>query len=94
MSIEKFGQLSQEVGSEKSKTELLKDNFGEISSLPEHSIQRENKIEKHYIKEGVDFAFKQTPELSNIGTMEQYSEYLDTIFPESKVKDIVYHRTV
>jgi len=54
----------------------------------------ENKIEKHYIKEGVDFAFKQTPELSSIGTMEQYSEYLDTIFSESKVKDIVYHRTV
>ena len=26
-----------------------------------------------------------------IGTKEQYSSYLDTIFPDSKVKDIVYH---
>jgi len=42
-------------------------------------------------KEGVDFVFEQTPQLSSIGTKEQYSQYLDTIFPESKVKDIVYH---
>lgn len=45
------------------------------------------------IKEGVDFVFEQNPELSKVGTKEQYSEYLDTIFPESKVKDIVYHTT-
>jgi hypothetical protein len=51
---------------------------------------KENKIEKPKIKEGLDFVFKQNPELSQIGTKEQYSEYLDTIFPDSKVKDIVY----
>lgn len=55
--------------------------------------QKENKIEKPQIKEGVDFVFEQNPELANIGTMEQYSEYLDTIFSDSKVKDIVYHST-
>jgi hypothetical protein len=48
----------------------------------------ENKI-----KEGVDFVFEQNLELAQIGTKEQYSEYLGTIFPESKVRDIVYHRT-
>lgn len=47
----------------------------------------ENKV-----KEGVDFVFEQNPELPEIGTKEQYSQYLDTIFPESKVRDIVYHR--
>ena len=45
------------------------------------------------VKEGVDFVFEQNPELVNIGTKEQYSQYLDTIFPDSKVKDIVYHKT-
>ena len=35
--------------------------------------------------------FNSNPELSSIGTQEQYSQYLDTIFPNSKVKDIVYH---
>ncbi|MCU0660166.1 MAG: hypothetical protein MUD00_00935 [Candidatus Pacebacteria bacterium] len=53
----------------------------------------ENKIEKLQIKEGVDFVFEQHPELAEIGTKEQYSEYLDTVFPESKIKDIVYHGT-
>jgi hypothetical protein len=32
-------------------------------------------------------------ELSNIGTLEQYSKYLDSVFPDSKVKDILYHGT-
>jgi len=31
--------------------------------------------------------------LSIIGNEEQYSQYLDTIFPESKVREIVYHGT-
>ena len=45
------------------------------------------------VKEGVDFVFEQNPELAEIGTTEEYSKYLDTIFPDSKVKDIVYHNT-
>lgn len=35
--------------------------------------------------------FDSNPELANIGTPEQYSTYLDSIFPDSKVKDILYH---
>ena len=45
------------------------------------------------IKQGVSELFESNPELANIGTPEQYSQYLDTIFPDSKVKDIVYHGT-
>jgi len=45
------------------------------------------------VKEGVEELFNTNPELSTIGTQEQYSQYLDTIFPDSKVKDIVYHGT-
>ena len=43
------------------------------------------------VKDGVDFVFEQNPELSTIGNQQQYSQYLETIFPNSKVKDIVYH---
>jgi hypothetical protein len=43
------------------------------------------------VKPGVQELFDSNPELSKIGTKEQYSTYLDTIFPDSKVKDIVYH---
>jgi hypothetical protein len=42
-------------------------------------------------KDGVDSLFREYPELENIGTKQEYSQYLDTIFPNSKVKDIVYH---
>jgi len=45
------------------------------------------------IKEGVENIFVNNPELFKIGTQEQYSQYLDTIFPDSKIKDIIYHGT-
>jgi hypothetical protein len=44
-------------------------------------------------KDGVNFVFKQNPELKNIGTKEQYEEYLKTIFPGRKVQNMVYHQT-
>jgi exodeoxyribonuclease-5 len=37
--------------------------------------------------------FSQVPELASIGTEELYSEYLDLVFPNSKIKDILYHGT-
>jgi len=53
-----------------------------------------NKVSiQQYIKPGVAELFEQNPELAKIGTPQQYSQYLDTIFPDSKVKDIVYHGT-
>ncbi len=62
-----------------------------INKVLQGAEKKENKIEKPQIKEGVDFVFEQNPELSQIGTKEQYSEYLETIFPESKAKDIMWH---
>ncbi len=53
-------------------------------------IKKENNIEENKTQKDIDFVFEQNPELEKIGTKEQYSEYLDTIFPGSKVKDIVY----
>ena len=43
------------------------------------------------IKTGVDFIYQQHNELANIGAPEQYSQYIESIFPNSKIKDIVYH---
>ena len=40
--------------------------------------------------DAINFVFQQAPELENIGTKIQYLQYLSTIFPNSKVKDIVY----
>lgn len=54
---------------------------------------KEQKEKTPPVRDGVSFVFEQHPELAHIGTPEQYSAYLDTIFPESKVRDIVYHGT-
>ncbi len=43
--------------------------------------------------EDIDFLFEQNPDLARIGTKEQYEKYLESVFPDSKVKDIVYHRS-
>jgi hypothetical protein len=43
------------------------------------------------IKPGVQELFDSNPKLASIGTPQQYSAYLDSVFPDSKVKDIVYH---
>ncbi|MCX6747890.1 MAG: hypothetical protein NTW98_03030, partial [Candidatus Nomurabacteria bacterium] len=68
-----------------------------MEGLPKNTLNKvelvENKIEKSQTKDGVDFVFKQHQELAEIGTKEQYSEYLENIFSESKIKDIVYHQT-
>jgi len=45
------------------------------------------------IKEGIKTIFEQIPELLSIGNTQQYSEYINTIFPNSKLKNIVWHGT-
>ncbi|MCX6757707.1 MAG: hypothetical protein NTZ44_02380 [Candidatus Nomurabacteria bacterium] len=64
-------------------------NFDQLQENKNQNI----KTPENTIKNGVDFVFEQNLELAKIGTPEQYSVYLDTIFPDSKVRDILYHRT-
>jgi predicted kinase len=40
------------------------------------------------VKQGVDDLFKEYTELSKIGSKQLYSDYLDTIFPDSKVEEM------
>ncbi len=59
-----------------------------VKELRGNLVQNDNAVDQAVLD-----LFKLNPELSSVGTPEQYSKYLDTIFPESKVKDIVYHGT-
>lgn len=52
----------------------------------------ENNQEESVVKQGIDFVFEQNTELASIGTKEQYASYLETVFPESKLKNIVFHQ--
>ena len=51
-------------------------------------------IQTSKVKEGVSKIFNENLELATIGSEQEYSNYLDTVFPESKVKDIVYHGVI
>lgn len=83
---------------EQRKTEEInqrkKENNEKIEKVKNDILKQfgvENTETENKIKEGVDLLFKQNPDLVKIGTKEQYSEYLNSIFPDSKVKDIFYH---
>ena len=60
----------------------------EKNNIPNGQIQSD--YNKPASVEAVSILLKESPELAKIGTVEQYSQYLSTIFPNSKVKDIVY----
>ncbi len=59
--------------------------------MHESMPKKENNLEKSHTKEGVDFLFEQYSGLVEIGTKEQYCDYLNTIFPESKTRNVLYH---
>lgn len=40
----------------------------------------------------VKFVYEENPELKELGTATEYYKYLKNVFPESKVKDIFWHR--
>ena len=81
----------------------IKQQFTQLENLhPEFAYYLWDKYEgevpaKYYnlpstqIKLGVEELFNENTELASVGTPQQYSAYLDNIFPESTVKDIVYH---
>ena len=69
---------------------------GDVIATPNEEFFTEfqsnfDKKQEPVMKAGVEEFMKANPQLSKIGTAQQYSDYLDTIFPKSKVKEILYH---
>jgi hypothetical protein len=89
----------------KPKTDAVQEQTaGQVPVQPEATIGQEveqgkpqakpqSATQNKARKEEITKIFEANNELKNIGTEDQYSSYLDSIFPESKVKDIVYHRS-
>jgi hypothetical protein len=59
--------------------------------IKEETTYHEINESQKYNQDSIEQIFKNTPQLSDIGTIEQYTKYLETIFPNSKLKGIVYH---
>lgn len=71
-------QAGQEITDEDVER-LIKEGFA--IKKPLNIVQRED----------INQVFKDFPELEIVGTREQFTEYLKTIFPSSKINDILYH---
>lgn len=41
----------------------------------------------------IDYLFSTNPELEKVGTKDEYKQYLNTIFPNSKVSEVYWHGT-
>ena len=48
-------------------------------------------LEGNYIDEGIHDVYEEHPELYKIGNLKEYAEYVKSIFPDSKIKDVLYH---
>lgn len=53
--------------------------------------KRERKLTGQ--QESIQEIFKLYPELEKIGSQEKYENYLETVFPETKLRSIVWHGT-
>lgn len=53
----------------------------------------EGGSEKTKQQQDIELLFEDHPELAAIGTKEQYEAHLADVFPESAIKDILYHGT-
>jgi len=64
----------------------------EFNSVP--SEKKYVSVElKNTLKEGAEIVFSIHPQLRSIGSEQDYSKYLDTVFPSSTNKEIVFHGT-
>ena len=81
-------------GNQYSEQEFKKYFNSNTSEFIKEIANSKNVIDSFKNKiDAINYVFQQAPELESIGTKTQYLKYLSTIFPNSKVRDIVYHRT-
>ena len=79
-------------GNQYSEQEFKKYFNSNTSEFIKEIANSKNVIDSFKNKiDAINYVFQQAPELESIGTKTQYLKYLSTIFPNSKVKDIVYH---
>ena len=62
-------------------------------TLHELGIESNGKSAPIVPRKGLEEFFNSSPELKEIGTHGEYERYLDGVFPETAINDLVYHQT-
>ncbi len=65
------------------------EGFPTFSAMPSSSEEESNFLEKNMAS--LQKIFDINPELAEIGSLDQYAAYVEKIFPNSLVKNIVWH---
>ena len=63
----------------------------DVSNKQKFLARFEKKAISSELQNQVSLVFKRNPELAEIGTEEEYAEYLETIYPESVDKNVYWH---
>ncbi|MEX0313537.1 MAG: hypothetical protein AB3N18_05125, partial [Allomuricauda sp.] len=70
---------------------VLKDDQGNIFVVDAEINSRHVLPRKRTVEQDINQIYKESKDLTDIGTKQQYKEYIKSIFPNSKVPNIVYH---
>lgn len=88
--VNKLGENNAYLEYERNNLEIPNpSNFIELENKQGQSL--EELFPEFVVREGIEELFNENPELANIGTRLQYSQYLDTIFPDSQEDRILVH---
>lgn len=93
INLENIDQIEDQLGwifGDEMEAAVVFDNIREY--LSENPETTETVVDEKTQKE-VNHIFETTPELGKIGSQKEYAEYLNTIFPNSKVKEILFRLT-
>jgi hypothetical protein len=95
---EEYKKITKDPSKEDHYAEMFKLVSNCASKIADYRKKEEEKTMSsmkvvHKKRNGVEFVFSQSSALEKLGTSDQYLEYLDTIFPNSTITDIVYHGT-
>lgn len=69
----------------------MTEHFPKAETSESNSLENLEDLKE---KEDIERVFDMVPELADIGSQEQYLEYLKTIFPNSKSQNLLYHGTL
>ena len=90
--VDKIGiPISYRYNSPTVRSLVISYNADSLSKIKGEQVKKRDEqgdFDSIAVKEGVDNIFKENSELSQIGTEQQYTAYLNTIFPDSKVTEI------
>lgn len=52
---------------------------------------KEGTIDREFDSKSIDYVYQSNPNIAEVGSKKEYTEYLKTIFPKSEISDIVFY---